>query len=86
MIANPDALMVHEIEEGKEYALLLSNNAGAWRYLLGDTVRFVNKAKSEIVITGRTKHFLSLVGEHLSVENMNKAVDLLSDEFIISSP
>ncbi len=86
MMSAPESLMVHEVEEGKEYALLLSNNAGAWRYLLGDTVRFVNKAKSEIVITGRTKHFLSLVGEHLSVENMNKAIELVSDEFNISIP
>ena len=86
MIANPEALMVHEVEEGKEYALLLSNNAGAWRYLLGDTVRFVNKKRSEVVITGRTKHFLSLVGEHLSVENMNKAVELVSNEFNVSIP
>jgi hypothetical protein len=86
MIENPDALMVHQVEEGKEYALLLSTNAGAWRYLIGDTVRFVNKQKSEIVITGRTKHFLSLVGEHLSVENMNKAIEMVSDEFNISIP
>jgi hypothetical protein len=86
MIENPHALMVHEVEEGKEYALLLSTNAGAWRYLIGDTVRFVSKEKSEIVITGRTKHFLSLVGEHLSVENMNKAIELASNEFNISIP
>lgn len=86
MLANPEAVLVHEVEEGKEYALLLSTNAGAWRYLIGDTVRFVNKAKSEIVITGRTKHFLSLVGEHLSVENMNKAVQLVSEEFNVSIP
>ncbi|HEX8316351.1 MAG TPA: GH3 auxin-responsive promoter family protein, partial [Flavisolibacter sp.] len=86
MIEKPQALMVHEVEEGKEYALLLSTNAGAWRYLIGDTVRFVNKQKSEIVITGRTKHFLSLVGEHLSVENMNKAIEVVSNEFNISIP
>ena len=62
------------MEEGKEYALLLSTSAGAWRYLIGDTIRFVDKERCEIVITGRTKHFLSLVGEHLSVDNMNKAI------------
>ena len=86
MVEKPETLMVHEVEEGKEYALLLSTNAGAWRYLIGDTVRFVSKKKSEIVITGRTKHFLSLVGEHLSVENMNKAIELVSNEFNISIP
>ena len=86
MVDRPEALMAHEVEEGKEYALLLSTNAGAWRYLIGDTVRFVNQARSEIVITGRTKHFLSLVGEHLSVENMNKAIEMVSNEFNICVP
>jgi hypothetical protein len=62
------------VEEGRDYAILLSTSAGAWRYLIGDTVRFTDKSRSEIVITGRTKHFLSLVGEHLSVDNMNHAI------------
>ena len=78
--------MIHEVEEGKEYALLMSTNAGAWRYILGDTIKFVDLAKNELVITGRTKHFLSLTGEHLSVENMNKAIGLVSDEFNVSIP
>jgi hypothetical protein len=78
--------MIHEVEEGKDYAILMSTNAGAWRYMIGDTVRFVDKEKAEVLITGRTKHFLSLVGEHLSVENMNKAIELVSEEFNISIP
>ena len=78
--------MIHEVEEGKEYALLMSTNSGAWRYLIGDTIKFVDLEKSEVVITGRTKHFLSLVGEHLSVENMNKAIELVSEEFNVSIP
>jgi len=86
MIDNPEALMLHEVEEGKDYALLISTTAGTWRYLIGDTVRFVDKERAEIIITGRTKHFLSLVGEHLSVDNMNKAVQMASEEFNISIP
>jgi hypothetical protein len=86
MIENPTALMLHEVEEGKDYAILISTVAGAWRYLIGDTVRFVDKANAEIIITGRTKHFLSLVGEHLSVDNMNKAVQLVSEALNISIP
>jgi hypothetical protein len=72
--------------EGKDYALLMSTNAGAWRYLIGDTIRFINLEKNEIVITGRTKHFLSLVGEHLSVDNMNQAIERVSSEMNISIP
>jgi hypothetical protein len=86
MIENPESRIIHEIEEKQEYALLISTNAGAWRYLLGDTVKFVDKERSEVVITGRTKHFLSLVGEHLSVDNMNKAIRKVSDELNICIP
>jgi hypothetical protein len=81
-----DAKMIHEVQEGKEYALLMSTNAGAWRYLIGDTIRFTDIERSEIVITGRIKHFLSLTGEHLSVDNMNKAIELVSNELNISIP
>ena len=86
MVDNPVTYLVDEVDEGKEYALLMSTNSGAWRYLIGDTVRFVDKKRSEVVITGRTKHFLSLVGEHLSVENMNKAIELVSDNLNVCIP
>lgn len=81
-----EAVMVDEVEEGREYAILLSTCAGAWRYLIGDVVKFVSVDDAEIVITGRTKHFLSLCGEHLSVDNMNKAIELVSDEMNIQIP
>jgi hypothetical protein len=86
MVDEPEALMIHEIEENKDYAILISTNAGAWRYAIGDTVRLVDRENSEIIITGRTKHFLSLVGEHLSVDNMNKAIEMVSEELNISIP
>jgi hypothetical protein len=86
LLDDAEVLMIHEVEEGKDYALLLSTPAGTWRYLIGDTIRFTDKERSEIVITGRTKHYLSLVGEHLSVENMNKAIQLVSEEMNISIP
>ncbi|MEO6230117.1 MAG: GH3 auxin-responsive promoter family protein [Ferruginibacter sp.] len=86
MVSNPAAYMIHEIELNKDYAILISTNAGAWRYAIGDTVRLVDKERSEIIITGRTKHFLSLVGEHLSVDNMNKAIEMVSKELNISIP
>lgn len=83
MVENPKALLIHEVELNKNYALLISTNAGTWRYLIGDTIQFVDLEKSEIIITGRTKHFLSLVGEHLSVDNMNKAINQVSDDLNI---
>ena len=86
VVEKPEVLMLHEVEEGKDYAILLTTNSGTWRYLIGDTIRFTDKEKAEIIITGRTKHFLSLVGEHLSVDNMNRAVQLVGGELNICIP
>jgi hypothetical protein len=83
MVEKPETLTIGEVKENQEYALLLSTCAGAWRYLIGDTIKFTSKQHSEIVITGRTKHFLSICGEHLSQENMNRAIKMLSDEMNI---
>ena len=81
---NPKVLSLNEVIECEEYALLVSTCAGAWRYLIGDTIKFTSLKDFEIVITGRTKHFLSLCGEHLSVDNMTKAVQLTAKELNIS--
>ena len=86
LVEDPEVLMIHEIEEQKEYAILISTNAGTWRYAIGDTIKLVDKARMEIIITGRIKHFLSLVGEHLSVDNMNKAIEMASTELNIFIP
>jgi len=86
MVDKPEAFMLHEIEENKEYAILITTNAGAWRYAIGDTIKLIDKEKSQIIITGRTKHFLSLVGEHLSVDNMNKAIEMVSGQMNIFIP
>ncbi|MFN3555512.1 MAG: GH3 auxin-responsive promoter family protein [Bacteroidales bacterium] len=77
------ALTISQVEEGVEYALLLTTCAGAYRYLIGDTIKFTSKELNEIVITGRTKHFLNLCGEHMSQENMNMAVKMAEDQLNI---
>ena len=84
LLPNVETLTISEVEKDKDYALLLSTCAGAWRYLIGDTVRFTDTERCEIVITGRTKHFLSICGEHLSVDNMNRAIQLVSNELGIT--
>ncbi len=83
LLPNPETLMIDQVEANKEYALLLSTASGAWRYVIGDVIKFVDVDQAEIIITGRTKHFLSLCGEHLSVENMNKAIELASEDLNI---
>lgn len=79
-------LVIDEVKTGEDYALLLSSCAGAWRYLIGDVIRFTDVANPEIIISGRTKHYLSLVGEHLSVENMNRAIGMVAAELKIEIP
>lgn len=83
LVRKPKTLLIDEVKVGEEYALILSTCAGAWRYLIGDVVKFTNVEKVEIIISGRTKHYLSLCGEHLSVDNMNKAIEMVSDELDI---
>ncbi|MDX5319601.1 MAG: GH3 auxin-responsive promoter family protein [Bacteroidota bacterium] len=86
LLPEAKALNIMQIEPGVEYALVISTVSGTWRYLIGDVVKFVDSQNLELVITGRIKHFLSLCGEHLSVDNMTKAVHLLSEEYGTSMP
>lgn len=72
-------ITIEAVEQGIDYALLITTCSGAWRYIIGDTVRFTNADNAEIIVSGRTKHFLSVTGEHLSVDNMNKAVEYVSE-------
>ena len=50
---NPTCLTINEIEIGVDYALVITTCSGAWRYLLGDTIRFIHPERSEFIITGR---------------------------------
>jgi hypothetical protein len=83
---HPDApvLTLAEVEIDQDYVLLISTVAGAWRYMIGDTVKFTDLARREIIITGRTKHFLNVVGSQLSVHKMNEAMRVLEDQFQVA--
>ncbi len=81
---NARSLWIDEVEENVNYAILLTTNAGAWRYLIGDTIIFINKNLSQIRITGRTKQYLSIVGEHLSIDNMSRAIELCQSDLKIT--
>ncbi len=84
IVAKPETLHIGQVQEGVEYALLLTTCSGAWRYLIGDVIKFTDIIRNEIIITGRTKHFLSLCGEHLSQDNMNKAIKMVSEELNVN--
>lgn len=70
-----EALTLEQVEKGVDYALVISTNAGLWRYVIGDLVQFIDIEKREIKISGRIKQYLSLVGEHISLDNINQALE-----------
>ncbi|MFT5570266.1 MAG: hypothetical protein ACI8QD_000646 [Cyclobacteriaceae bacterium] len=84
LLDSPTTLTINEVAEGRPYALLISTNAGAWRYLIGDVITFTSLQDVEISISGRTKLFLSLCGEHLSLDNMSQAIALTEEQLNIA--
>lgn len=78
------SVLINEVDEQTEYAVMLSTCSGAWRYIIGDVIRFTNAKEHEMMIVGRTKQFLSLCGEHLSVDNMNKAIEVVAKQYQIA--
>lgn len=77
----PTRLTIEEVELGKNYALIISSNAGLWGYSIGDTIRFVSKNPYRILVTGRIKHFISAFGEHVIGEEVEKAMKLTLQKF-----
>lgn len=77
---------LREVRENEEYVLVISTVAGAWRYVIGDTIKFTDVERMEIEITGRTKFFLNVLGEQLSVNKMTEAVQELEEMFDIKVP
>lgn len=67
-------IRLSEVELNKNYAVVITTNSGLWRYLIGDTVRFISLNPYRIRVTGRTKHHLNVFGEELMVENTEMAL------------
>ncbi len=71
---NPKAISLKDVEIGKNYAIIISTNAGLWRYMIGDTVVFTTIKPYRIKISGRTKSFINAVGEEVIVDNAEMAL------------
>ncbi|WMJ72450.1 GH3 auxin-responsive promoter family protein [Cytophagaceae bacterium ABcell3] len=71
---DPDVLTIEEVELDKNYAMVISTNAGLWRYKIGDTVKFTSLKPFRIKISGRTKHFINAFGEEVIIENAETAI------------
>lgn len=76
-------ITLENVEENVDYILLISTSAGLWRYTIGDTIQFTNLERNEIMITGRTKFFLNVVGSQLSVNKMDEAINGLVKRYDI---
>jgi hypothetical protein len=74
---NEKVIPLADVVVGTQYAVIISTNAGLWRYHIGDTIRFTSIAPYRFKITGRTKHFINVFGEELVIENANKALELV---------
>jgi len=71
---NPVRISLKDVKVGENYALIINSNAGLWGYNIGDTVKFVSTDPYRIVVTGRTKHFISAFGEHVIGEEVEQSL------------
>lgn len=79
----PDAkrLTLKDIEQNKDYALILTTNSGLWAYSIGDVVRFISKKPYRILVSGRTKHYTSAFGEHVIAFEVEEAMKATVKKF-----
>lgn len=77
---DPKVYSLDEIQLGEKYALIISTNAGLWRYQIGDTIEFTSLNPFRFKIVGRTKHFINVFGEELMVDNAIKAINIACEK------
>lgn len=71
---NQKVIPLSEVELNTNYAIIITTNAGLWRYQIGDTIRFVSLSPHRIKVSGRTKHHINAFGEELIIENAEDAL------------
>jgi len=77
---NPTRLSLKDVKVGENYALIINNNAGLWGYNIGDTVKFLSTSPHRLIVSGRTKHFISAFGEHVIGEEVEAALLKAAEE------
>ena len=78
---NEKIIPLYEVEKDVNYAILITTNAGLWRYKIGDTVKFTSTYPYKIIITGRTKHYINVFGEEVIIENTDNVINKLSSKY-----
>src|SRR4030095_3840615 len=79
-LENPTRLSLKEVKTGENYAMVINSNAGLWGYNLGDMIKFVSVEPYRLVVTGRTKHFISAFGEHVIGEEVEYSILKAAEE------
>ncbi len=77
---DPRTVQLEDVELNKNYAIVITTNAGLWRYVIGDTIRFTCKQPYRIRITGRTRLFINAFGEEVIIENTDEAIRIASEK------
>ncbi|HNU14904.1 MAG TPA: GH3 auxin-responsive promoter family protein, partial [Chitinophagaceae bacterium] len=77
---NPIRLSLKDVKVGENYALIINSNAGLWGYNIGDTVKFVSVDPYRLIVSGRTKHFISAFGEHVIGEEVEYSMKKVTEE------
>jgi hypothetical protein len=77
---NPKRLSLRDVKVGENYALIINSNAGLWGYNIGDTVKFVSVNPYRLVVSGRTKHYISAFGEHVIGEEVEYSLMKAAEE------
>ena len=77
---SPPRLKLDEVEVGKDYALIINNNAGLWGYSIGDLVRFTSLNPYKVIVSGRIKHFISAFGEHVIGKEVEEAMKVTANK------
>ncbi len=77
---SPKTLGLHEVELDKNYAVIISTNAGLWRYKIGDTIKFTSLSPYRFRISGRTKQYINTFGEEVIVDNADQALKTACDQ------
>ncbi|MCG9971405.1 GH3 auxin-responsive promoter family protein [Christiangramia crocea] len=71
---NPGRLLLHEVEQGVNYVMIVSTSAGLWSYNVGDTIQFTSLKPYRVMVSGRIKHFISAFGEHVIAKEVEEAM------------
>ncbi|HKC66866.1 MAG TPA: GH3 auxin-responsive promoter family protein, partial [Bacteroidia bacterium] len=77
---SPKVYHIADVNTETVYEVVISTNAGLWRYRLGDTIQFTSLSPYRFIITGRTKHYINVFGEELMIHNAEQALKVACEK------